>query len=82
MTHCCTCAHWHAFDPSEHHECWEERNSFGLCERIHGTRALWLDPTEDEIVERTDLAAIEDLSDHAFLRTAGYFGCVLWEQKS
>ena len=60
---------------------WETKNELGICRKVDGHQnAAGDEGTEYE--PRNVLACVEDLSDHAFLRTGPQFGCVLWEGKA
>lgn len=65
----------------------EEVNELGLCGEVNGIRSHYEDTYDEEDLFDGQralpgvLACLEDLSDHAFLRTNAAFGCVLHEEK-
>lgn len=93
MGHCDTCKHWRAFEEPAHGPSGAEdivvfANRLGLCEgigKLREQRELEEDPVYPGELSGTAktgvLAAVEDLSNEGFLRTAAKFGCVLWEPK-
>jgi hypothetical protein len=90
MNRCETCKHWRAFEEPKDIRGQEYDveivNRLGLCERIgmlnHQTE-LDANGYRNCLQPKTDvLAAVEDLSDHCFLRTRAEFGCVLWESST
>lgn len=94
MGHCDTCKYWRAFEepgrkPYDVDEIVGFTNRLGLCEGIGKLREQREPETDDPAypgelsgTPKTGvLAAVEDLSNEGFLRTAAKFGCVLWEPK-
>lgn len=81
---CESCKHWDPFKASKHQtDHVADANGLGLCRKVNGLNSYWK-RDEDGLPDEPEtgvLAAVEDLSDHAFLRTAAKFGCVMWEAK-
>lgn len=90
MNTCDSCKYWRPFvdRPRGQYEYGERNdpetvNRLGLCEGI-GMLAQQYERDEDGdrgAAKTGVLAAVEDLSENGFLRTAAKFGCVLWAAK-